>query len=182
MGAEPMNYYPAALREVIAAGYVIFDGGLFDLNLILRRREEDPDEIVVCYRSGSGGWTTESFPCSTLPSARYLVDPINPKGTAILAPGQHRGAYSRGLHRGRPSIVQTGKVTVYRDDDRDAIAETEGRPRETGYFGINIHTDRGGSAGCILAAEWTLVRLRALFAKQEEEGHGSTVSVVLLCC
>jgi hypothetical protein len=178
-----MTYYPAALREVTAAGYVIFDGGLFDLNLILRRGGAgDDDEVLVCYRSGSGGWTTESFPCSTLPSTRYLVEPMNKRGTAILAPGQYRGAYSRGLHRGRPSIVQTGKVTVYRDNDLDDVAETEGRPRDSGYFGLNIHTDRGGSAGCILAAPLTIARLRALFAKQEEEGHGSTVSVVLLCC
>jgi hypothetical protein len=34
--------------------------------------------------------------------------------------------------------VQSKKVTVYRDADKDSIAEEQGK-EETGLFGINIH-------------------------------------------
>lgn len=90
---------------------------------------------------------------------------LNPKGCAVLKPGQYINCYQLGKHKkaDHKALVQTGgKITVYRDNDRDGIAENNG-VEETGYFGCNIHgakkftkTDKIGaySAGCQVFENW----------------------------
>jgi hypothetical protein len=63
------------------------------------------------------------------------------KGCAVLAHGQYANAYELGLHKGlpnHPALRQCGKLTIYRDGNRDDIAEETG-DTVRGYFGINIH-------------------------------------------
>jgi hypothetical protein len=178
-----MNYVPEILRKVVEAGHCIFESGPYDLNLVVVRRHLHglPDDLTVSYQSEKGSWITESFPCTTTPSTKFLVNPVNPAGSAILVAGQYQGAYTRGKHRGRKAIVQVGEVTVYRDDNRDTIANEDASSIQTGFFGINIHDDRGGSAGCILAPQCVINRLRELFRLQENEGLGNRVTLTLLC-
>ena len=53
--------------------------------------------------------------------------------------GQYVDTYTIGLHQGKYSaLVQSKKVTVHRDADKDSIAE-EQEKEDTGLFGINIH-------------------------------------------
>ena len=64
---------------------------------------------------------------------------MNPKGTALLAPGQWTDCWKIGMHKGKyEALVQCAPITVYRDKDKDEIAE-ETNVTETGMFGINIH-------------------------------------------
>src|SRR4029453_17795606 len=80
------------------------------------------------------------------PGATYTNKPMNPKGCAHLCRLDERGKpyrYVFGLHKGKPALSQGGPVIVVRDRDRDGNAES-GEPRETGWFGINIH--RGGTS------------------------------------
>lgn len=54
---------------------------------------------------------------------------LNPKGCAVLKPGQYINCYQLGKHKkaDHKALVQTGgKITVYRDNDRDGIAENLG--------------------------------------------------------
>lgn len=98
------------------------------------------DVIHIWYNDENGKEQSVSFPATTDPGIVWLTKPINPKGAAILHPGQYRNAYQLGLHRGKyRALIQRGPVTVYRDDDRNDMLDVDERKTETGYFGINIH-------------------------------------------
>ncbi len=98
------------------------------------------DEIHVFYTKPDGKWNYHIFPATTDPGTFWLNNPTYPQGTAILAQGQNRNAYSIGLHRGKyEALVQVKPVTVIRDYDRDAILDFKNGSKETGNFGINIH-------------------------------------------
>ncbi|RUP38234.1 MAG: hypothetical protein EKK63_12705 [Acinetobacter sp.] len=98
--------------------------------------------------------TVYAFPCTTNPGKDYLLAPLNPKGTANVKPGQYRYAYVFGLHKGLPALIQTGApITVYRDADKDQIAE-ETAATETGFFGINIHR-ANNTATSYLIGRWS---------------------------
>jgi hypothetical protein len=84
-----------------------------------------------------GGWQIRSFKITTLPGEYWLVNLLNPKGTALLKPGQYVDAYELGFHKGKAALVQVGPVTVYRDRNQDLSYDFEAE--ETGLFGINIH-------------------------------------------
>lgn len=78
---------------------------------------------------------------TTDPGTYWLEHPLNKLGTAVLKPNQWVDCYSLGLHQGKkdhPALVQTGKVTVYRDNNKDSKSDESSR-EETGMFGINIH-------------------------------------------
>lgn len=88
-----------------------------------------------------------------MPGSYYLSNLLNPKGTAILKEGQYLNAYKIGYHKGKPALIQSRPVTVYRDKNRDEFFDLN--KEETGMFGIDIH--RAGpfshlvnswSAGC----------------------------------
>lgn len=90
---------------------------------------------------------------------------LSSKGCAVMKAGQYFDAYQLGNHirAGHKALIQTGaKITVYRDNDRDGIAENLGI-EETGFFGCNIHgaqklgkTNKIGaySAGCQVFEDW----------------------------
>jgi len=79
------------------------------------------------------------FTGTTNPGTHWLKNLLNPKGTAMLKPGQYIDSYQLGLHQNKyEAFVQAKPITVYRDGDKDDIAE-ETKVTETGFFGINIH-------------------------------------------
>ena len=143
-------------------GYVFFEEGEFNLNIIgirnaSRRADLFDDNLIVLYKEGLD-WVVNSYQITTEPGHRILRRPINAeKGTAILVPGQYRGAYRIGNHKSYTALVQRGgKVKVWRDDNKDSKPDYKGE-QEEGWFGINIHKhsgpinrkDTGGvSAGC----------------------------------
>jgi len=90
---------------------------------------------------------------------------LSSKGCAVIKPGQYINCYQLGTHKkpDHKALIQTGgQITVYRDNDRDGIAESLG-VEETGFFGCNIHeakrlakTEKIGaySAGCQVFEDW----------------------------
>jgi len=172
-------YLPPILRHQKKLGQVIFTAGDYNLNVIAIRRGDNVDDLAVVYMV-LGKWRVEWFTVSTEPTPQYLENPVNRKGAAILALGQHRGSHAAGLHRGRRALVQVGSVIVHRDNDGDKIPNSKTTPTEAGYFGINIHDDRGGSAGCLLASTTSIARLRELIVMQDRAGHGDRVTLTLI--
>lgn len=80
-----------------------------------------------------------SYSCTTNPGTYWLLNLMNPKGTAVLAPGQYQDTFAFGLHQGKyEALVQIKPVTVFRDNDKDDTAEEQG-VKESGMFGIHIH-------------------------------------------
>lgn len=123
-------------------GYAFFDTGDFNLNIIGVRNgrlatNKFDDRLYILYMEG-GVWKQYEAPFTTKPGKGPMLNPANPKGVAILVPGQYRGAYKIGKHKGlHDALVQVRPVTVYRDLTRDM--ELSYVNPETGYFGINIH-------------------------------------------
>ena len=148
-------------------GYAFFTNGDLNLNIIgVRNDSGDPsrfdDFINVLYRE-AGEWVWDNYPATTEPGPSILKRPlasVRHKGTAILVPNQYRSVYKIGTHGGKrryTALIQRGgEVEVYRDNNRDAKADTD-TPTEQGMFGINIHRQWGSdereytggvSAGC----------------------------------
>jgi hypothetical protein len=79
------------------------------------------------------------FTCTTNPGTHWLKNLLNPSGCAVLKPGQYVDSWKLGLHQGKyEALVQAKPITVYRDADKDDLAEEQGK-EDTGMFGINIH-------------------------------------------
>lgn len=98
------------------------------------------DEIHVFFKTDAFNWDYHIFKATTDPGTYYLNNPMMPQGTAILKSGQYRDAYSLGLHRGQYiALVQSKKVTVIRDYNRNNSLDFYSKNTASGLFGINIH-------------------------------------------
>jgi hypothetical protein len=133
------------ISKMNGLGYEIFtnDKHSYNINIVGWRNvdaEENMfDDIISLFWIHKGFWEERHYPATTLPGTPWLLNPSEPDGTAILAPGQYKGAYVMGLHRGYPALVQVKPVKVYRDNDRDSQIDAYSGTIETGLFGINIH-------------------------------------------
>ena len=142
-------------------GHAWFSSGAYNLNLWgVRSPEQESnrfDDWICCAsRDERGRWVVYSWPDTTDPGAYWLQNPGRVDGTAILVPGQYRGAWSIGLHRGSyEALVQRKPVQVWRDNNKDKTLDWGRSKAHKGLFGINIHkagakssqVDRW-SAGC----------------------------------
>ena len=146
-------------------GYAYFTKGNYNLNIIGVRSNQNnkvtnkyDDCLVVIYNTESG-WKRQIYTITTEPGRSIMKALSNTKGTAILAPGQYRGAYKIDKHHGKyDALCQRNKpVKVYRDNNKDDVYDYIPENTETGMFGINIHrsnefwtrsTVDGYSAGC----------------------------------
>ena len=90
-----------------------------------------------------------------------MEHPIQVKGTAIVKPGQYRGAYQIGYHKGKyKALVQKKPITVYRDGNKDDKFDLNPLSIDKGVFGVNIHKAGdnstlvdGWSYGCTVLAK-----------------------------
>ena len=79
------------------------------------------------------------YTATTNPGTHWLKNLLNPKGAAVLKPGQYVDSWKLGMHQGKyQALTQAKPITVYRDGDKDDVAE-ETKVEQTGLFGINIH-------------------------------------------
>jgi hypothetical protein len=143
-------------------GYLFFGPTAYDLNVIgIRNPSQRPgkfdDTFCIAYVDANGYERVYACPFTADPGLHYLQHPINSKGCAILKPGQYRGAYQIGLHRGYTALRQIKPVTVFRDADKDSNLDWDNVRTDTGMHAINIHrtladgiaaTVQRFSAGC----------------------------------
>jgi len=104
----------------------------------IRSKANVPNKFddLICVVNGN---EVKAYSGTTNPGTYWLNNPMNVNGTAVLKCGQYVDTYVIGLHKGQyTALTQAKKVTVYRDNDRDSIAEEQGK-EDTGLFGINIH-------------------------------------------
>jgi len=127
--------------------YGFFDGNFpHNVNIIGIRNMDGhinkfDDILLTIYRDTHKRWLVDSYQITTDPGLYWLKKPMNVNGTAILCPGQYRGAYKIDKHRGKyDALCQRGApLSVWRDGDRDSIHDMNDNTIATGYFGINIH-------------------------------------------
>ena len=145
-------------------GYAFFENGDYNLNIVGVRNDSGKadtfdDNINIFYKI-DGEWVADCYPATTEPGVNILKRPIVKGGTAILIPGQYRGAYKIDIHGGkrkyRAVCQRNAKVKIWRDDNRDRNPDYTG-PVHEGMYGINIHRQWGAddreytggvSAGC----------------------------------
>ena len=134
-------------KTLESKGYIYFTRGLYNLNIIGIRSNNDnkitneyDDLLVVEYTSGNNKQQLV-YSITTEPGVYYMKQKLlNPKGTAILVPGQYRGCWEIGKHNGKyNALVQKKPVKVYRDGNKDDVYDLNPETIDEGVFGINIH-------------------------------------------
>jgi hypothetical protein len=96
------------------------------------------DDLLFVFWWYQGRFNCLEFQITTDPGKRALQQPIRVDGTGIVAPGQYRGAYASGLHKGKqPALVQVGNVLCYRDNNKDGVLDLKGAL--VPITGANIH-------------------------------------------
>jgi hypothetical protein len=174
--------------------YKVFDSkGGYDLNLVGIRTSSIEantfnDWITVFY-TYDDKWNFFAFPATTDPGTYYRLNPMNVRGTAVLKPGQYRGAYKIGLHRGYKALEQKGAVTVFRDANRDQFLDTTGVIEDTGVFAINIHRSNAyraslqvgkWSAGCQVLQDPDHFTFLLMLCERAKSKYGNSFTYTLL--
>jgi len=131
---------------VKAKGYAWFEGAKdYDLNIVGVRNASTgqavtnvfDDVLTVSYKV-AGAWKFESWPATTDPGKKGVLEYHNAAGVARLVEGQYRGSHTIRLHQGKyEALGQAKNVKVYRDANKD-LTYNEDTIQE-GIFGINIH-------------------------------------------
>ena len=88
--------------------YAYFTEGSYNMNIIGVRAKTNPvitnkfdDFIILDYKDESGQWCRQIYKATTDPGITYLKTPIDFKGCAMMVPGQYRGLWRIGLHKGK---------------------------------------------------------------------------------
>lgn len=179
-------------------GYVYYKGNNYDLNIIgIRKNISNSkelvtnkfDDIIIVKCLVNGKPFMSYYVVTTQPGITSLKTPINTKGCAILVPGQYRGCWKIGLHKGKyEALTQDKPVSVYRDINRDNYYDYDKFKIDRGMFGINIHKAGANSvqvdnwsAGCQVFANANQFKLfMDLCHKQVINGFGSNFTYTLL--
>lgn len=149
-------------------GYTYFNKGYYNLNIIGVRAKDNTitnkfdDALIIYYKDTDNVTYYKCFDITTEPGKYYMNHPLSRKGAAILVPGQYRGAFVLGKHKGYEALVQAKPLMVYRDDNKDSAYDYNPDTIEKGMFGINIHRSNPNiisqiidkwSAGCQVFAD-----------------------------
>lgn len=127
--------------------YAFFTKGKYNVNIIGVRSNNNNkvtnkyDDCLVVLYDTNRGYSRQIYSITTEPGLSSMIKPANPKGTAILVPGQYRGAYAIAKHKGKyDALCQRNKpVKVYRDNNKNQVYDLNPTTEEIGMFGINIH-------------------------------------------
>lgn len=176
-------------------GYVYFDKGAFNLNLIGVRASGNKitnafdDVLVVIYKDKNNNTIKRCFSFTTDPGLYYMKNNLSPKGCAIVKEGQYRGLWKVGLHQGKyRALVQNKPIKVYRDNNKDNYYDLLPNKIEEGVFGINLHkagkdsiqVDKW-SAGCqVISSSLEFDHFMELVDKQIKNEMGNTFTYTLL--
>lgn len=132
-------------KAVIDSNYTYFDKGNYNLNIVGVRCNINnkvtntfDDILTISYKSDNE-WIYKEYPITTDPGVKSLKQLVNINGCAILVPGQYKGCFMVGLHKGYTALVQRDNVKVYRDKNKDEYYDLNPNTIDTGLFGINIH-------------------------------------------
>jgi hypothetical protein len=183
------------IKSAQKLGYDI-DTRPYALNLIGVRNSAATDQkkfddlIAYFYYDENRRLVGRVAAATTDPATYFLVNPMNPKGAAILKSGQYKDSWGLGLHRGQyTALVQTKPLPVIRDNDRNALINYFA-PTTTGLYGINIHRASRGknnvavigkdSAGCQVFRDEKDYDSMIRMAKTSRDKYGNKFSYTLI--
>ena len=176
-------------NAVKSKGYTYFqEEGL--LNIIGIRNSDTEnrltnayDDLITVSTLKNGKWIHKCWAATTDPGEYWVNHPMNKNGCAILVPGQYYNTYKITKHRNSYDALcqRGGKVSVYRDGNKDDIYDHDPESITAGYYGINIHRSsahRKGSyinkysAGCqVFADPDDFDELMEMAYKSKDSGH-----------
>ena len=181
--------------------YVFFEDGSYNVNIVGIRATEKKtnvfdDTMLLIYKNKKKEWEVLTSVITTDPGEKYLVHPINKKGTAILIPDQYRGVYRVSIHArnnakfAHEALCQRGgKLRVWRDGNRDSVLDHDPESIDEGWFGVNIHRSKASgsasyvgsySAGCQVFKNSTDFKLFMDVVKRSAKIYGNSFSYTLL--
>jgi len=190
---KTMRYTLKQITEAMRKkGYSFFEKGDYNLNIIGIRNVSDQidnlfdDTLFLAYKVDDR-FNVQQFDITTQPGAYYMKNPMNKLGTAILVPGQYKGAYTIGLHQGKyEALRQIGLLKIYRDNDRDTVYDYENLT-DSLADGINIHKAGRASkkidnwsAGCQVLAYSADFDILMSLAKRSAKLYGHKFTYTLL--
>tara|TARA_B100000900_G_scaffold397690_2_gene398314 strand:+ start:1941 stop:2573 length:633 start_codon:yes stop_codon:yes gene_type:complete len=182
-------------------GYSFFESGIFNVNIVGIRASDKQanvfnDSILLIYKNKKKEWEVMSSLATTDPGKKYLLEPLNEKGTAILVPNQYSGVYKIDIHARNNSkfshealCQRSGKVKVWRDNNKDNQIDYELGKEDEGWFGVNIHRAKSSgeteyvgaySAGCQVFKNSTDYKLFMDIVKRSAELYGNSFTYTLL--
>lgn len=135
-------------KALKSKGYVWFEDEInkgFDINIVGVRTSSTgqvvtnvfDDYLTLSYKE-NGQWKFHSWPATTDPGKKGVMEYHNAGGVARLVEGQYRGSHTIRLHQGKyEALGQSKNVKVYRDANRDMVYNEN--KIDEGVFGINIH-------------------------------------------
>ena len=132
-------------KAVKAKGYKWFDSSDYQLNIVGVRNIKKgrtvtnifDDSLTLSYKI-DGVWKFHSWEFTTDPGKKAMLEIKNPKGVAILKPGQYVNTYSIDLRQKTyEALKQMKPVSVYRDKNKNMTYDLS--TEDKGIFGINIH-------------------------------------------
>ena len=194
-------YYKVAKTDIKKImrkkGYAYFTKGLYNLNIVGIRKDNNKkitnkyDDILVVIYQTSKGWIKDYYNITTEPGDYYMRKQLgNPKGTAILVPGQYRGCWEIGKHNGKyTALVQKKPVKVYRDGNKDDIYDMEPETINNGLFGINIHRSNQRftrdtvdmySAGCQVFNDYNDFNKFMATCEEQHKRYGNSFTYTLI--
>ena len=175
-------------------GYRVFDNPQgHDLNLVgIRTSSLDANTFndwVTAFYIFNDDWNFFAFPATTDPGTFYRKEPLNVKGTAVMKPGQYRGAYKIGKHKQYKALEQKKPMTVYRDANRDGRLDTAGMEEDTGNYKTNIHRSNAHrpsvvvgkwSAGCQVLQDPDHFAFLLMLCERSKTKFGNSFTYTLL--
>lgn len=190
---RPTLTYEKVKETYEKKGYAFFDTGDHNLNIFGIRctvNSNKFDDLMGCAYRLNGKPQLKIWPITTDAGIYWLKNPMNKKGTAILAPGQYRKAYKIGKHlNDYEALVQIGgKVKVFRDGDMDLEHDMDPATLDNGFFGINLHRSNPfkesynidkWSAGCQVHATPTGFNEMMSLARKAAEKYGNSFTYTL---
>jgi len=185
------------IKSVEALGYPVFkdDSKPFNLTLVGVRSSNPVTNKFNCMFNvlwpSDGQWNIFKAPMTSLPGLHWLLNPMNPKGCAILKEGHWKGVYKITKHRGKYDALcqRLDNVTVHRDGNRDRKYDMVEGTEMTGKYGINIHrahenyeleTVNKYSAGCQVIQDPAEFAILMALAKASAKVWGNSFSYTLI--
>ena len=192
-----MGYTKEQIEKAIKSkGHVWFEDESnkgFDLNIIGVRTSSTgqvvtnvfDDYLTLSYKE-NGEWKFHSWPATTDPGKKGVVEFHNAAGVARLVEGQYKGSHIIRLHQGKyEALGQNKPVKVYRDANKD-LKYDETKIQE-GVFGINIHkagTDstyvENWSEGCQVFKKSADFDAFMIICNKAKKIHGNSFTYTLI--
>lgn len=143
LGQRIIAYMTAQKYRVDALNIVILEDSDANGVPIAGILDRFDDRLLVVKNDGT---VALNVACTNEPGSYYTYKPMNPKGAARIALGQHLDCWAFGMHHKQHALVQCAPISVFRDANKDGTRVNDSK--DTGMFAINIHTTGDAPGSC----------------------------------